>query len=291
MVSIVAHLHVLLLYLLVYSQGDGGKTGNRFDRDTRDYYEILECNKECTNEEFKKNYRKLALKYHPDKHGARASEEERQNLNSEFLKVQLAYETLSDEQKKLQYDLSLDGVHYDIREDQEIDRYHSRNFHLFMKISGTGASGKMFFSAEFNKPPIADLNINADIELADIAEERTISKKYWRKVQCRTCGGNGGLNGECRTCTLCEGKGYALHSFKHTSRSGKRKYDQWTETVCGSCNGKGCHPSGKCSKCNGLGTHMEELEAHITLPAFVHHGWNIFVEDGGHQEGMFNVHL
>ena len=63
----------------------------------------------------KRSYRKLALRYHPDKLGSQILDEDREKMNAEFLKVQLAYETLSDPQKKLQYDLSFEGVQYDIR--------------------------------------------------------------------------------------------------------------------------------------------------------------------------------
>ena len=289
-------LLLLLLCLLVSAQEDStgdSSDDRRFsktDKASRDYYDILMCSRKCTNEEFKRNYRNLALKYHPDKHGAHVSEEQRQEMHAEFLKVQLAYETLIDEQKRLQYDLSIEGVQYDIREDQELDRYHSRDFNLLMKTKGNGVSGKMFFSAKFSKPPIIDLVIHIDVDLMSIGEEQMISKKYWRKVQCAVCGGNGGLNGECTTCTLCEGKGYALHSFKYTSKNKKRSFEQWTETTCGSCNGKGCHPVGKCTKCDGVGTHMEELEIHVVIPPFPHHGWNIFTEEGGHQEGSYVIH-
>ena len=85
------------------------------DHDPRSHYEMLECSKECTKEEMKRSYRKLALRYHPDKLGSQILDEDREKMNAEFLKVQLAYETLSDPQKKLQYDLSFEGVQYDIR--------------------------------------------------------------------------------------------------------------------------------------------------------------------------------
>ena len=160
---------------------------------------------------------------------------------------------------------------------------------MFLTAKGPKTKIKMSFSADFSMPPIVDLNLHIDIDLTKLADVQSISKKYWRKVQCGVCGGNGGLYGQCRTCTLCEGKGYALHNFKYTSKSKKRSIDQWTETQCGSCKGKGCHPIGKCTKCGGEGTNMEELEVHVSVPAFAHHGWNVFVGDAGHQEGNYTI--
>jgi DnaJ-class molecular chaperone len=76
----------------------------------KNYYEVLECTKECTFQEIKKNYRDIALKYHPDKISINATDEDREIFKTYFLFVQLAYETLSDEERRLQYDLSFQGL-------------------------------------------------------------------------------------------------------------------------------------------------------------------------------------
>lgn len=76
----------------------------------KNYYEILECTIKCSLQELKKNYREIALKFHPDKISVNSTEEEREIYKVYFLYVQAAYETLSDEERRLKYDLSLQSL-------------------------------------------------------------------------------------------------------------------------------------------------------------------------------------
>lgn len=76
----------------------------------RNYYEILECTIKCSLQELKKKYREIALKFHPDKVLVNSTDEEREMYKVYFLYVQAAYETLSDEERRLQYDLSLQSM-------------------------------------------------------------------------------------------------------------------------------------------------------------------------------------
>ena len=85
-------------------------TKNSFESDdSKNYYEILECTKECKLAEIKKNYRKLALELHPDKIPMNITNEQKEVLKNHFLDIQAAYQTLSDPERKLRYDLSFEG--------------------------------------------------------------------------------------------------------------------------------------------------------------------------------------
>lgn len=96
----------------------------------------------------------------------------------------------------------------------------------------------MHFQAFFEPPVVHDLNINVDIDISKLSEEQLVNKKYYRRNLCPSCKGNGGLDGTCRQCTLCEGKGFTLHKFE------RKEFTQFVETRCGSCKGVGCHPQG-----------------------------------------------
>ena len=81
--------------------GMGGEGGEEEEIDERSYYEILQCDKACNKETIKRNYRRLVLTLHPDKVAANATDYERNAFATEFLRVQLAYETLSDPELRL----------------------------------------------------------------------------------------------------------------------------------------------------------------------------------------------
>ena len=127
--------------------------------DTKDLYLILGCTQTCTSQQLKKSYRKLALQLHPDKVMSSASEESKEMAKSVFIELQSAYEVLSDPEKRLQYDLSLQGINYDIVKDPEIDRYTSRPFSTFIK---TGRF-RFFFSAHFEKPVVEDILLQVQV--------------------------------------------------------------------------------------------------------------------------------
>jgi len=179
------------------------------------FYQILNISMNAAEEEIKKSYRRLALIYHPDKHKLNvcnegddeAEETCMANAIEVFLQIQLAYETLSNVEKRKQYDLSLDGVHYDIlSEDDDNDddvSYQSSPFNLFVKTPRM----KLHFTADFPKKKINDLIINISVDLIHTLTGYEKSHVYYRKTVCAVCGGNGGLNGKCEQCSHCRGTG------------------------------------------------------------------------------------
>ena len=92
---------------------------------TESFYDILNTTMDATEEEIKKKYRKLALIFHPDKYRFQnfTSNETLADSTAMFLKIQQAYEILSDPERRKQYDLSFEGIKYEIEEDGLFDSY------------------------------------------------------------------------------------------------------------------------------------------------------------------------
>jgi DnaJ-class molecular chaperone len=237
-------------------------------------YKILNLNLDASISDIKKSYRQLALEYHPDKIfqlNPHLNDTEKSLKNDIFLKIQEAYEVLHDVERRLQYDLKLTGVQYDIidHDDSEINPYMSQPFHLFVKSNKP--KFKFHFSANFEKPRIPDINVRLEVSLEHLLKGLEKKHKFYRRVICSVCGGNGGLDGVCKSCDLCQGTGVAKLLYSHrnddincesktcdklkdTDQNGsKYDFEQMTETKCPSCKGKGCFSTGRCSNCNGVG--------------------------------------
>ena len=225
------------------------------------FYDILHVPFDATDADIKKSYRLLALEYHPDKifqFNPAMTEEEKNETNDIFLKVQEAYETLHDSERRLQYDLKLTGVQYDIVEDEAPSPYMSRPFQLFVK----SPRFKMAFYANFAKPKVPDIHIIVDASLENALHGLEVNQKFYRRVICSFCRGKGGLDGECKGCMQCDGTGVAKLLYSHygsghqTARSTNTPtFEQMSESTCQSCQGKGCIPTGKCLNCQGSGIH------------------------------------
>ena len=219
-------------------------------------YSILNLSYDASDSDVKKAYRLLALEYHPDKlfqFNPSMTDEEKNERNDIFLKMQEAYETLHDPERRLQYDLKLTGVQYDIIEDQAASPYTSKPFNLFIK----SAKFKLHFSTDFAKRKIPDISIMIDVPLKHSLEGLEKNQKYYRRVICPVCRGNGGLDGVCVGCELCEGSGIAKLLYQHLGEGhqGEQQstFEQMTETQCPHCKGRGCFPTGKCTNCLGSG--------------------------------------
>ena len=241
-----------------------------------DYYTILGVKRDATEHEIKKNFRRLALELHPDKIPQNSSDHEKEEYLKRFLFVQEAYEVLMDREKRTKYDLSEDGVDYEIVHEAEVDRYASRPFSTFIRTKYF----KAHFTCTFNAPNIPDLIVNIQVPVINVYTGTSLNHTFYRRRVCPACDGTGAHLGSCRTCTLCQGTGIANHIFI----SENKYFEQMTSTRCGRCNGKGCIPAdNKCDKCHGSGAIMEPENITIALAPGFPNGQQTILNNQGHE--------
>jgi molecular chaperone DnaJ len=229
----------------------------------RDYYQVLEVAKGASEEEIKKAYRKMAIKYHPDKNqGDKAAEEK-------FKEAAEAYEVLSNSQKKARYDqyghAGMGGAASGGRGgSMNMDDIFSQFGDIFGEESpfssffgGGGGGGKRMRKG-------SDLRIKLKLNLEEIANGVEKKIKVKRHVTCKSCSGNGAKNGtELKTCTTCNGQGQ-VRQVRQTMLG-----QMVTTAPCQTCNGEGKIVSARCETCFGEGRVLEEEVISIKIPAGV----------------------
>jgi len=236
----------------------------------RDYYEILGVSKSSADAEIKTSYRKLAMKYHPDRNPGDKEAEDK------FKEAAEAYEVLSNPEKRSRYD---QFGHQGMRGGSDYHGYSNINdiFSQFSDIFGGGSifdeifgsGGTRRHSGRHKQQGIqgGDLKINLKLTLEEIAEGTEKTLKVKRYVKCGNCGG-GGAKGSNATaeCQTCHGTG----EMRHISRS---MFGQFVNIqVCPSCNGEGRIIKDKCPFCEGEGRVKDESTIKVNIPAGVSSG-------------------
>ena len=225
----------------------------------RDYYEILEVTREETADGIKKSYRKLAVKFHPDKNpGDRNAEEKFKELGE-------AYEALSDPQKRAAYD-QYGHAAFDPRARARGGGGFHDPFDIFRDVFGGGGGGSIFENffgggQDPNSPQRgADLRYDMQISLEEAALgcEKEIS--VTKPDQCDHCHGTGAEPGsKMRTCGTCGGRGQVLTSRGIFSIA----------QTCPHCKGAGRILEKPCKKCSGSGKHERTSKIKLRIPAGV----------------------
>lgn len=225
----------------------------------RDYYEVLGLNKNASDAEIKKAYRKLALKNHPDKNPGDAEAEAR------FKEASEAYEVLSDPQKRAQYD------QFGHAPNGGFGNYQSQGFHNvnFEDIFGDfedlfGAFGGGGRRSRTNRPQAgADLLYRLEISFEEAAFGASKTIKIPKNEPCPKCQGSGAENpSDVETCGACGGRGKIRRSQGFFS----------IEQPCPSCGGAGRTIKKKCSHCHGQGKVRVEKSISVTIPAGIETG-------------------
>ena len=240
----------------------------------RDYYEVLGVDKNASSEDIKKAYRKMAIKYHPDKNQGDPTAEDK------FKEAAEAYEVLSDAQKKARYDqfghagmggaAGAGGASMDDIFSQFGDIFGDENpFGSFFGRSGGQQQGRRVRRG-------SDLRIKLKLDLQEVAEGVEKKIKVKRHVTCNTCGGNGSKGGTAvTTCTTCSGSGQ-VRKVVNTMLG-----QMVSSSTCPTCNGEGKIISERCDVCFGEGRVLQEDIIPIKVPAGVAEGIQLSVQGRG----------
>ncbi len=238
----------------------------------QDYYELLGVSKSATAEELKKAYRKLAIKYHPDKNpGDKAAEEK-------FKEISQAYEVLSDPQKKAQYD-QFGHEAYTSAGGRGPAGGGADPFDIFSQVFGGGGGsifGEFFGGGRGRNPngpiPGDDLRYDLEIDFEDSVFGADTKITIPRMVNCDTCKGSGCEPGSGKTkCVRCGGTGQVTASAGFFS----------VRQPCGSCGGTGEVIDKPCKKCRGTGQVREEKTLQVHIPPGVNTGSRLRVAGEG----------
>lgn len=210
-------------------------------------YEILNVDKNASKDEIKKSYRKLSLKYHPDKQTGK-TDEEKKDAENKFKEISEAYAILSDDNKRNQYDT------YGTINPQQAPTEEDI-FSMFGTFFGRGQRNN-------NEPKKgATLQIAMDIPIKEIYTGVTKKIRMVKPCTCSSCLGKGYENGgKITKCNTCNGTGV------HTKIQSNGPFQSIQQTTCQKCNGKGSIVEKECKKCNGDGVVNEETVVDITIP-------------------------
>jgi molecular chaperone DnaJ len=240
----------------------------------RDYYEILGVSKTATIDEIKAAYRKLAMKYHPDRNPNNKEAEEKFKEGAE------AYEVLSDDTKRKQYD----QFGHDAPQSGGFGGHDFNNmnmddiFDMFGDLFGGGSTSKR--RGKKNSPTASRGHDLAHEVSITFKESFTGSKKevtYNHLIMCSTCKGKGAAEGSSFvTCTTCQGTGQLQV---------RQGFFAFTQT-CPTCSGQGFTIPNPCKTCKGQSRVQHYEKATITIPAGVYDGVQLRIADQG-DAGLF----
>ncbi len=242
----------------------------------RDYYEVLGVDKKASEDEIKKAYRKIAIKYHPDRNPGDKTAEEK------FKEAAEAYSVLSDKQKRQQYDqFGFDGPNMGGgfggfgAGGFSMDDIFSMFGDVFGGRGGFGGfSG--FGGGQRAQYRGTDLRLKVRLTLQEISTGVTKKFKVRKDIVCSECNGSGAQKGSgSETCPTCHGQGYTVRTVR--SILGMMQ----TQSECPTCHGEGTIIKNKCPHCSGQGIVKGEEVVEINIPAGVAEGMVVNVPGKG----------
>ena len=234
----------------------------------RDYYEVLGVEKNAGVDDIKKAYRKLAVKYHPDRNQDNAKAEEK------FKEATEAYEVLSDQEKRQAYDSygfagveNMGGASFNASAFRGFEDIFGENF------GGLGDIGGIFetlFGSSRQSSRGNDIrqDVHVTFDEAVFGTEKEI--EYDRMNVCSDCHGAGGTG--VKTCRQCGGSGQLRRNSGFFSIA----------TTCGKCGGQGTLIDNPCLKCKGSGTLRTLQKLKVTIPPGIHPDRRMRLEGQGH---------
>lgn len=247
----------------------------------RDYYEVLGVDKKATAAEIKAAYKKMAIKYHPDRNPGDKEAEEK------FKEAAEAYDVLRDEQKRARYDqFGPEGVNGaggfgggGFGGGMNMDDIFSMFGDIFgghggfSNFGGFSGGGRSRGPQKFRG---SDLRMRVRLSLAEIATGTTKKFMVKKDVVCSHCKGTGAEgDGATETCSTCHGSGVVTRTQQ--SIFGMMQ----TQSVCPTCNGEGKIIKNKCKECHGEGIVKGEEVVEVEIPAGVAEGMIVTVQGKG----------
>ena len=248
----------------------------------RDYYEVLGVDKSASADDIKKAYRKLAVKYHPDKNpGDKAAEEK-------FKEAAEAYSVLSDADKKARYDQfghsGVEGAGPDFS--GGFGNLNDILNDLFGGAFGGGFGGFSGFGGGFGGGQRQqqqrvyrgrDIRVRVKLTLEEIAHGVEKDITIEKSVPCQDCGGKGAKNSsDIKTCSACNGTGQVqrvVNSFLGQTV---------TYSTCQQCGGEGKVITNPCRTCGGTGLVRKRETIKVKIPAGVEAGMQLTIQGEGH---------
>ncbi len=236
----------------------------------RDYYEVLSVSKTASGEEIKRSYRRLAMKYHPDRNAG----EGRAEAEVKFKECSEAYEVLSDDAKRQRYD---QYGHAGVSASHDYSHMEAADiFSMFEDIfGGFGGNGaRASKGATRGATRGFDLEVQVELTLAEVATGTEKTIEYERQDICDTCKGSGAKAGSSPVvCVQCGGQGrVAQQGFGGMFRM---------VTTCPNCRGRGTVVKDHCGSCGGTGRQLKKRSVTIKIPGGVHEGQAVRVVGEG----------
>ncbi|MFH1415795.1 MAG: molecular chaperone DnaJ [Elusimicrobiota bacterium] len=239
---------------------------------SQDYYELLGISRDASQEDIKKAYRKLALKYHPDRN------KDDKNAQEKFKEINLAYQALGDPEKRKRYDqFGAQGVDMDMGAGAGFGGVDFGSFSdIFEDIfAGGGFGGARRAGSQRRVYQGSSLKLKQSITLKEAAEGKEIKFKIMRQDQCNACSGEGGTR---TSCSSCGGTG--------SVSSGGGGFFSITRT-CPACAGDGKIVSNPCVECRGTGLKANKDSISVKVPPGVYEGTTLRISGQGNV-GRYN---
>lgn len=237
---------------------------------TRDYYEVLSIERTADGDEIKRSYRRMAMKYHPDRNPGDPEAE------MKFKECAEAYEILSDPQKRQMYDqFGHQGVRGAGSAAHDFSRMNVEDiFSMFNDIFGGGGGGQRRGGAGRRVVRGYDLETEVTITLDDVLKGCERDVEFTRMDVCETCSGDGAKPGTtAQTCETCGGQG----KVQQAGLGGMFRM----VVVCPTCRGRGKIVAEKCASCRGKGRVPKKRTIAVKIPPGIHAGQAVRVAGEG----------
>jgi molecular chaperone DnaJ len=248
----------------------------------QDYYNILNVTKSASPEEIKKSYRKLAIKWHPDKNKDNPSAEDK------FKEISAAYDVLSDQNKKAQYDQfghsaftqqnsgGRPGGGFHNQGHDPFDMFDS--FFNQRRGGGAGSSHTYTSNSASSSQNFKGSNLLYEVEITlyDIIKDKSMNISFNRNGMCKSCQGSGETSkSSLKGCSQCGGHGVIFRQM------GMMQVQQ----TCPTCGGSGSILQNPCNPCQGSGTTQERIKTNIKIPKGCPDGTRLRVSEMGNFGG------